>query len=159
MNATMTQNVVTYTVVVTTDNSDGKLLPYLTANVQFEAERRCKVLVAPNAALRWKPQASQIDPVASKANSLASEAMNAPDRGCVWIADGNGLVRPLDVALGASDGMMTEIGGSGAREGLLIVAGEEAQEERETETAEADKTSNPFLPKPPKGSRPPPPPM
>ena len=39
MNATMTQNVVTYTVVVTTDNSDGKLLPYLTANVQFEMER------------------------------------------------------------------------------------------------------------------------
>ena len=31
MNAQMTQNVVTYTVVVTTDNSDGKLLPYLTA--------------------------------------------------------------------------------------------------------------------------------
>jgi HlyD family secretion protein len=35
LNATMTQNVVTYTVVVNTDNSDGKLLPYLTANVQF----------------------------------------------------------------------------------------------------------------------------
>ena len=38
MNATMTQNVVTYTVVVTTDNSNGKLLPYLTANVQFEVD-------------------------------------------------------------------------------------------------------------------------
>jgi HlyD family secretion protein len=35
LNAQMTQNVVTYTVVVTTDNSDGKLLPYLTANVEF----------------------------------------------------------------------------------------------------------------------------
>ena len=35
LNATMTQNVVTYTVEVNTDNSDGKLLPYLTANVQF----------------------------------------------------------------------------------------------------------------------------
>ena len=40
MNAQMTQNVVTYTVVVTTDNSDGKLLPYLTANVQFEVDKR-----------------------------------------------------------------------------------------------------------------------
>ena len=38
LNATMTQNVVTYTVVVETDNSDGRLLPYLTANVQFEVE-------------------------------------------------------------------------------------------------------------------------
>ena len=28
MNAQMTQNVVTYTVIVTADNSSGKLLPY-----------------------------------------------------------------------------------------------------------------------------------
>src|SRR4029450_5132323 len=49
LNAAMTQNVVTYTVEVTTDNSSGRLLPYLTANVQFEINRRRKVLVAPNA--------------------------------------------------------------------------------------------------------------
>ena len=36
LNATMTQNVVTYTVVIGTDNADGRLLPYLTAQVQFE---------------------------------------------------------------------------------------------------------------------------
>ena len=66
MNATMTQNVVTYTVVVTTDNSNGKLLPYLTANVQFEVDQRSHVLLVPNAALRWKPQASQIDPAVRK---------------------------------------------------------------------------------------------
>jgi HlyD family secretion protein len=35
LNATMTQNVVTYTVVVATDNSSGKLLPYQTAHLQF----------------------------------------------------------------------------------------------------------------------------
>jgi len=35
LNATMTQNVVTYTVVVDVDNSEGTLLPYLTANVNF----------------------------------------------------------------------------------------------------------------------------
>ena len=53
----MTQNVVTYTVVVATDNSDGKLLPYLTANLQFEIDQRSDVLLVPNAALRWKPPA------------------------------------------------------------------------------------------------------
>lgn len=36
LNATMTQNVVTYTVVVTVSNSKEKLLPYLTANVVFQ---------------------------------------------------------------------------------------------------------------------------
>ena len=29
----MNQNVVTYTVVVDTDNKDGKLKPYMTANI------------------------------------------------------------------------------------------------------------------------------
>src|SRR5262249_30559657 len=50
-----TQNVVTYTVVIAVDNTDGALLPYLTARVQFEAQRRSGVLLVPNAALRWKP--------------------------------------------------------------------------------------------------------
>jgi HlyD family secretion protein len=57
--AQMTQNVVTYTVVVETDNSDRKLLPYMTANLQFEIEQHDGVLVVPNAALRWKPRLPQ----------------------------------------------------------------------------------------------------
>jgi HlyD family secretion protein len=55
LNAQMTQNVVTYTVEVNTDNPNNRLLPYLTANVQFEAARRGNVLMVPNAALRWAP--------------------------------------------------------------------------------------------------------
>jgi HlyD family secretion protein len=64
MNAQMTQNVVTYTVIVTTDNSSGKLLPYLTANVQFELDKKSGVLLVANGALRWTPEADQIDPAA-----------------------------------------------------------------------------------------------
>ena len=56
LNATMTQNVVTYTVEIITDNSSGKLLPYLTANVTFIVGERKNVLLVPNAALRWTPQ-------------------------------------------------------------------------------------------------------
>jgi HlyD family secretion protein len=40
LNGTMSQNVVMYTVVVATDNAEGKLLPYLTAHVQFEVGPR-----------------------------------------------------------------------------------------------------------------------
>lgn len=58
LNATMTQNVVTYTVEIEADNSNLKLLPYLTANVRFELARRDGVLAAPSAALRWSPPAS-----------------------------------------------------------------------------------------------------
>lgn len=56
LNATMTQNVVTYTVEIFTDNSELKLLPYLTANVRFVTARRDDVLTVPNAALRFTPR-------------------------------------------------------------------------------------------------------
>ncbi len=69
LNAIMTQNVVTYTVEVTTDNADGKLLPYLTANAQFEVSRRTGVLLVPNAALRWFP--TQIEQVAPEYREMA----------------------------------------------------------------------------------------
>ncbi len=62
LNANMTNNVVTYTVVVTTDNSMGRLLPYLTANLQFVTHQRSEVLQVQNAALRWRPRPDQIAP-------------------------------------------------------------------------------------------------
>lgn len=67
LNAQMTQNVVTYTVVVNTDNSNGKLLPYLTANLQFELEKRTDVLKVPSMALKWKPQPQAVAPDARAA--------------------------------------------------------------------------------------------
>jgi HlyD family secretion protein len=74
LNATMTQNVVTYTVVVTTDNKDMRLKPYLTANVNFEIEHHGNVLKVPNAALRWKPRPQQIAP------EIRSETLAAMNR-------------------------------------------------------------------------------
>ncbi|MGA2061712.1 MAG: efflux RND transporter periplasmic adaptor subunit [Thermoguttaceae bacterium] len=160
LNAQMTQNVVTYTVIVTTDNSSGKLLPYLTANLQFEVDQRSDVLLAPNAALRWMPSTEQIDPTVNKA-SIVPELASAQHRGYLWFLSRSGFVRPLEVTIGVSDGTMTEISGSDVKEGMKVIAGEEGDEEvdvKET-AADGDKTSNPFLPKPPKGSKPPPGPM
>jgi HlyD family secretion protein len=63
LNAMMTQNVVTYTVEITTNNSNNKLLPYLTANVSFETGRSSPdSLVVANAALRWQPDPQLIAP-------------------------------------------------------------------------------------------------
>lgn len=62
LNATMTQNVVTYTVEVNTENLDGKLLPYLTANVQFEVNHLNNALLVSNAALRWYPDPQMVAP-------------------------------------------------------------------------------------------------
>lgn len=171
MNATMTQNVVTYTVVVTTDNSSGELIPYLTASVKFEVDKRAGVLMVPNVALRWKPEASHIDAAASVENAPASAASDeaeaaadAPEelkqRGTVWVVTDKGLVRPIQVTLGISDGTNTEISGEGIRAGLPVVVGEQGDGNGNGEgaTANADKTTNPFLPQMPKKKRPPGPP-
>lgn len=155
LNATMTQNVVTYTVVVTTDNSSGRLLPYLTANVQFEVDRRPNVLLVPNAALRWKPQASQLDPSAGDTIPPSAE-LSTEARGYLWIMAESGFVRPLEVAVGTSDGTMTEVNGTGVTKGMQVVVGERSDEGQEGEEGSEDKAGSPFLPKPPKGVRPPP---
>ncbi|MDR0183389.1 efflux RND transporter periplasmic adaptor subunit [Lysobacter arvi] len=55
LSATTTNNVVTYPVVVTVDNSDGTLLPGLTVNAEIEVSKRDGVLKVSNAALRYKP--------------------------------------------------------------------------------------------------------
>lgn len=152
-NAAMTQNVVTYTVEVTTDNSSGKLLPYLTANVQFELNRRENVLLAPNAALRWSPQdAVRIAPEFRSAfdgqenghhregKYSSGRDFNAVDskEGVIWVEQDN-YVRPLKVRVGISDGTMTEVEAPELSEGLAVVIGECQQ-------ADKTNTSNPFTP-------------
>ncbi len=72
MNATMTSSVVTYTVVVETDNSALRLLPYMTATVSFQVEKHSNVLTVPNGALRWNPRPQLVAP--EYRDSLASAA-------------------------------------------------------------------------------------
>ncbi len=59
------QNVVTYTVVVSADNPDLRLLPGMTANVKIVVEERAAVLKVPNAALRFRPPGGSAAMVAS----------------------------------------------------------------------------------------------
>ena len=125
LNAQVTQNVVTYTVVVTTDNTHHKLLPYLTANTQFEVEHCTDVLLVPNAALRWRPRSEQIVPEAREKTSDLQKRTPNERRGRVWVRDGN-FARPIDVRLGPSDGSKTEISGSDVRERMEVIVGESA---------------------------------
>ncbi|MDR3200740.1 MAG: hypothetical protein LBT68_04715, partial [Spirochaetales bacterium] len=50
-----TDNVVNYTVIVTTRNSDGLLLPGMTANMEFIVMEKKDVLVVPSTAFRFTP--------------------------------------------------------------------------------------------------------
>jgi len=151
LNANMTQNVVTYTVEVITDNSSGKLLPYLTANIQFELSNSKGVLLVPNAALRWSPRPEQIasefrkDFSDSNGNGQRTLSNNNGGTtsanggvGILWEQQGN-YVRPIKVRVGPSDGTMTEVEGKDLQEGLQVVLGEQQQ-------AAGAKTTNPFTP-------------
>jgi len=154
LNATMTQNVVTYTVEVITDNSDGKLLPYLTANVHFEVSRHNNVLQVPSSALRWTPTPEQIsresgngaqnNPAPGTKNHLG--AQKNPDesysQGVLWVQDG-GLARPIKVQVGISDDntSMTEVRGDSLKEGLEVIIGQE-----QTTAPGGAKNVNPFTP-------------
>ena len=68
LNATVSQNVVTYPVIIEVPNPDEKLRPKMTANVTIEVAQVHNVLRVPNAALRFKPDTSQT-PAATPASS------------------------------------------------------------------------------------------
>lgn len=55
-----TDNVVSYTVVVSVQNPNGVLLPGMTATVEFVTGSADNVLTVPNAALRFKPSADEL---------------------------------------------------------------------------------------------------
>jgi HlyD family secretion protein len=131
LNATMTQNVVTYTVEVNTDNASGKLLPYLTANVKFIVSDRRQVLMVPNAALRWTPQPQQIvsefretSPKTGKGGKASAAGKKpAPTRNAVWVPEGD-QVRPVYVTRELTDGSFSEVSSPELKEGTLVVVGE-----------------------------------
>jgi HlyD family secretion protein len=56
LNATVSQNVVTYPVIIEVPNPDEKLRPKTTANVTIDVATVQDVLRIPNAALRFKPE-------------------------------------------------------------------------------------------------------
>jgi HlyD family secretion protein len=153
LNATMTQNVVTYTVEVNTDNSDGTLLPYLTANAQFLTSEQHSVLLVPNAALRWHPPPEVIAPAFRPATPGAFPSQPRPPSdlpagrhpGTLWIADGE-YVRPVQVTSGSSDGTETEVQGPDLKEGGQIVLGLQLASDL---LADNDPTNNPFAPQNP----------
>ncbi|HWE39202.1 MAG TPA: efflux RND transporter periplasmic adaptor subunit [Isosphaeraceae bacterium] len=143
LNASMAQGVVSYTVVVRFENTNHKLLPYLTARLKFEVDRRDAVLLAPNAALRWRPRPDLVVPEARAAldepRDVAAGTGDGRRPGLVWVRQGD-LVRPIPVTVGLTDGLRTEVAAvPGLEDGDEVVVGLAPK-------SEADATATPFLP-------------
>lgn len=74
------QNVVTYTVVVSTSNAGGRLLPGMTATLRILVDQRPEALRVPNAALRWRPPgAAEAAPVATGGGPVEQALRELPD--------------------------------------------------------------------------------
>ena len=100
LQATTTNNVVTYEVVISAQNADLKLKPGLTANVTIYTQERAGVLAVANKALRFTPTKETV--------GKDMKIVDCKGKNKVWTLDGKTLTAH-PVSIGQSDGMHTEI--------------------------------------------------
>ncbi len=134
------ENVVNYTVVVDVGNPDRRLLPGMTATVEFLVESATDILKIANAALRFRPTEEMMAELSegrseapthtgqepAEGGEVASRA-DRPERPTVLWYLAEGELAALPVRTGLSDGQSTaieEVGdGSGSlEEGLQVIA-------------------------------------
>jgi len=140
-NATTTNNVVTYEVVITAPNADLKLKPGLTANVTIYTLERNGVMSVPSKALRFTPEPEII--------GKRYKIVDCQGEHKLWTLDGLTFTAHR-VTTGITDGTHTEIL-SGIEDGTTIVTdlvmGQQAQALQEED--DSDEESSPFMPKGP----------
>lgn len=139
--ATTTNNVVTYEVVISAPNADLKLKPGLTANVTIYTSGKQGVLVVPSKALRLMPTAETVG------NKYTIADNNGKNK--VWTFDGKTLTAH-NVQTGMTDGVNTEIAGD-ITEGTVIVT--EFNEIGTGDAQEQSREQSPFAPGPRKNEK------
>lgn len=135
--ATTTNNVVTYEVVISAPNNDLKLKPGLTANVTIFTAEKQGVLCVPSKALRFTPTTETV-------GNMKIQDTNGKNK--VWTKEGNTL-KAHNLQIGMSDGINTEVL-SGISEGTVIVTGMEEMAQQSEDMGEQQERS-PFAPGPP----------
>ena len=139
--ATTTNNVVTYEVVISAPNADLKLKPGLTANVTIYTAERKGVLSVQSKALRFTPQKETVGKM-----KIVDHTGNAKNK--VWTIEGNNIVAHK-VNIGMTDGTNTQIlngisAGTKVVTGLNVSGGED-----DNAMADAGGEKSPFAPGPP----------
>lgn len=111
--ATTTNNVVTYEVVISAPNADLKLKPGLTANVTIYTQESKGVVSVPSKALRYTPEKETVG------GRKIKDVTGAKNK--VWTLEGNTVVAH-SVNIGLSDGSHTQII-SGIAQGKQVITG------------------------------------
>lgn len=138
---TTIQNVVNYTVVVTAPNTEGVLLPGMTAMIDFIVAERHDVLLVPNSALKFRPPPEMISQLFQKKRQAKMRNFSGTKRrpegirpqkgnfGRLWYIDERGNLKAAPVKTGITDDINTEIiRGRGIRKGMKILTGLETSQ-------------------------------
>lgn len=136
--ATTTNNVVTYEVVISAPNSELKLKPGLTANVTIYTAERQNVVSVPSKALRFTPTKDLVKGI---------KIVDCNGKNKVWTKEGN-TFRAHAVQIGMTDGINTEIL-SGIKQGKEVVTDCKAQTAEPESSTGGEGESSPFQPKGP----------
>ncbi len=114
------QNVVTYNVVVSVDNSDLALKPGMTAAVRIVVDERADVLRVPNQALRFAPSA----PASAAPNQRPSAGGDEATQAQVWVLR-RGEPTAIPLVLGLEDDSFTEIVSGNLKAGDEVITAEQ----------------------------------
>ena len=142
LQSTTVENVVNYTVVAQVENPGNKLLPGMTARVDFLVKSASDVLKVSNAALRFNPSADLQAQIAAKtattttatstATATSARRGNGTGRvrsggassfGTLYYLDANGKPAVARVRTGINDGTSTQIMSKSVKEGMKVIAG------------------------------------
>ncbi|HWI82476.1 efflux RND transporter periplasmic adaptor subunit [Ramlibacter sp.] len=128
--STTKDNVVTYVAELQVDNKDLTLRPGMSATASILATERKDVLLVPNAALRFAPEAAAQAPAPS---GLVTKLMPRPPRDGarkartttaaarrVWVLE-DGSARAVAVVPGVSDGRLTEVASDTLQPGMAVI--------------------------------------
>jgi HlyD family secretion protein len=116
LNPTVITNVVTYNVVISVDNPEKILLPGMTAYVNIMVAKHGNVMLAPNAALRFKPKQDESQASSGASADAKKQGQHSGKKksgqedlssGKVYVIR-DGKLTPIRVSLGISDGRFTE---------------------------------------------------
>lgn len=120
------QNVVTYTVVLATENARSLLLPGMTATVRITVEEAGPVLKLPMAALRFAPSPEHVRK-ATASNGTRADRLGESAEGrlvTVWRLKADGSLEPMTISIGVNDGAHAAVVAGEFAEGDEVIVGE-----------------------------------
>lgn len=147
LNPTTTSNVVTYTVVITAENPDQKLLPGMTATCTIVTQEIKDAIAIPVKALKFSPAEGtpMVSPKDMPRPPRPPQARGTKPSGSrVWVNMG-GKAAPRPVKTGISDGVNIQVL-KGLSVGDSVVVNQESLGTGNFKKSEA---SSPFMPRPP----------